>query len=86
MLTFTQIYEVIKTVDAQRKVERTEMLVRQDLEFWRQILQYIPMLELQTSQQYFSLKSTITELDDELVELDFGPILHYLDDQYEVPQ
>jgi hypothetical protein len=52
--------------------------VRKDLEFWVSALQYVPELDFQTEGQVGELLGVVRALDDELVELDFGGVIGYL--------
>ena len=62
-------------------VERRELPVRQDLEFWVQVSMYIPRLEFKHQDEVLELQSYLIDLDSELVELDFRNLILYLQEQ-----
>ena len=54
-----------------------------DLEFWRQVVQYVPQIELENPEQYFRVKGCLQYLDENIKELDFSGLINYLEGNYE---
>jgi hypothetical protein len=58
---------------------------REDMEFWRQVIAYVPLVGLENVSQYCKLKGCIQHLSANVPELDFTGVLAYLDERYEKP-
>ena len=74
--------EKIKEADS-KNPDRKTWLIRRDLEFWREMVSYVPRLDFKTKSDFGNLKGCIEDLDTELVELDFGGVREYLEYMYE---
>ena len=59
--------------------------LKDDLEFWRQYLQYVPLIALENPNQYISLRSCVQHLAERVPELDFSAMIGYLEERYEKP-
>ena len=59
-------------------VERKDMPCRDDLDFWVSCCTYIPRLSFDTQSQVIQLQAVLMDIDDELMELDFSRLIHYL--------
>jgi len=79
-LALSLAYEMMTADHFNKDVARKDLPVREDLDFWLKILQYVPRLDYVNSQQPEMLQKTIRLLDRELVELDFSALVSYLDD------
>ncbi|TNV86039.1 hypothetical protein FGO68_gene9977 [Halteria grandinella] len=67
-------------------IDHLQANLSEDLEFWRQIIQYLPMLpNLDNIDQYCQLRSCIQHLDEKIEGLDFSGTLAYLEERYEKP-
>ena len=44
---------------------------------------YIPRIDIKSKKDYIHLKGTITDLDKDIIELDFDPVIKYLESEYE---
>jgi hypothetical protein len=54
--------------------------VRQDLNFWVELCQYVPRLSFQNADDVHKVQQMLIKCDKELMELDFSPLINYLDD------
>lgn len=61
------------------------MLIRQDLEFWREVVGYIDSVHFNSISEVKQLSTTLSILDKELVELDFGSAIEFLEEKYLTP-
>ena len=78
---FRYTFELLTMPQFNPGVERRELPVRQDLEFWVQVSMYIPRLEFKHQDEVLELQSYLIDLDSELVELDFRNLILYLQEQ-----
>ena len=65
--------------------QSSEGSLKGDIEFWRQLLQYLPEVQLESIDQYCRLKGCIQHLAENVKELDFSGTLSYLEERYEKP-
>ncbi|CDW73947.1 UNKNOWN [Stylonychia lemnae] len=66
-------------------VEQQQDKLNEDLEFWVNIMQYVPLIGINSFDSYLKLKSSITFLDENIQELDFKDLLNFLEERYEKP-
>jgi hypothetical protein len=59
--------------------------LKEDLEFWRHIISFVPYVALENVSQLMKLKSCIDYLVDNIPELDFSGVKGYLEERYEKP-
>ena len=78
---FRYTFELLTMPQFNPGVERRELPVRQDLEFWVQVSMFIPRLEFKHQDEVLELQSYLIDLDSELVELDFRNLILYLQEQ-----
>ena len=78
---FKSTFELLTMPKFNPGVERRDLPVRQDLNFWVQVSMYIPRVEFQNQDQVLELQSYLIDLDSELVELDFRNLIQYLQEQ-----
>ena len=78
---FRYTFELLTMPQFNPGVERRDLPVRQDLEFWVQVSMYIPRLEFKHQDEVLELQSYLIDLDSELVELDFRNLILYLQEQ-----
>jgi len=61
------------------------MLIRQDLEFWRQLVGYLDQVDFRSLPEVQSMQKCLQTLDDKLLELDFAAARDYLEIRYIKP-
>ena len=74
-------FDIMSKPEHNRGVERRDLPCRVDLDFWVRCCTFIPRLQFKSQSQVIQLQSILMDIDDELMELDFSRLIHYLQDQ-----
>lgn len=74
----TSAFDLMQKPYHNQGVQRKHLPVRDDLDFWVNVVMFVPRIEFNSEEEVISVQAILMEIDEELVEVDFSRLIFYL--------